>query len=279
MKIFLECPATRTGGPESIHQFCNALNEMGYESYIFYYDKILDNVVYPEYIHTRIAPFIEDLPENILIMPEILRAPSNIKNMKVCVYWLSYDNASEEAKKANENLIHLYQSHYAKEKVNKEGFMIGDYINDNFNYDEDIQKEDIVCYNGTKDFVTQEICDSLGIKCIKIEKMRKREVHNVFKRCKIYVDNGNHPGKDRMPREAALLGCVVITNRKGSASNDIDIPIEEKCSNDDECKKLIKKVFSNYEFYLEKQKSYKNSIKIEKNIMKQNIIAFLNCIK
>lgn len=280
MKIYLACPIAKTGGPENIHQLCDILNEMGYESYIYYYDGYLhENLLYPEYKNVKITMYIEDLHENILILPEILTTPSNIKNIKVYIYWLSYDNASEEVKKQNENLINLYQSYYSKEMVNKEGFMIGDYINEqSYDYD-DIEKEDIVCYNGVKDSITQEICDSIGVKCIKIEKMPKIQVYKIFKRCKIYIDNGYHPGKDRMPREAALLGCVVVTNKKGSANNDKDIPIEEKCSNTEECKKLIPEIFSNYDLYLKKQKSYRDSIKREKDIMKENVIAFLNSIK
>ena len=34
----------------------------------------------------------------------------------------------------------------------------------------------------------------------------------------VYVDLGHHPGKDRIPREAALAGCVVIAGRRGSAA-------------------------------------------------------------
>jgi hypothetical protein len=30
---------------------------------------------------------------------------------------------------------------------------------------------------------------------------------------------------DRLPREAALAGCVVITNREGAAANDEDVPL------------------------------------------------------
>lgn len=32
------------------------------------------------------------------------------------------------------------------------------------------------------------------------------------------------PGKDRMPREAAMPGCCVITGKRGAAANPFDIP-------------------------------------------------------
>jgi hypothetical protein len=41
----------------------------------------------------------------------------------------------------------------------------------------------------------------------------------------VYIDFGHHPGKDRMPREAAAAGCCIITSRSGAAGNDLDTPI------------------------------------------------------
>ena len=40
-----------------------------------------------------------------------------------------------------------------------------------------------------------------------------------------YIDFGPHPGMDRLPREAALAGCIVITNREGAAAHDEDVPL------------------------------------------------------
>jgi len=42
---------------------------------------------------------------------------------------------------------------------------------------------------------------------------------------KLYVDLGDHPGRDRIPREAASQGCVVIVGRHGAARNPVDIPL------------------------------------------------------
>jgi len=47
---------------------------------------------------------------------------------------------------------------------------------------------------------------------------------------KLYVDFGKHPGKDRMPREAAVHGCCIITGRRGAAGNPFDIPIPNPSS-------------------------------------------------
>ena len=51
---------------------------------------------------------------------------------------------------------------------------------------------------------------------------------------KVYVDFGGHPGKDRLPREAALCGCCIITGLRGSAANEVDVPIPARFKLDDE---------------------------------------------
>jgi hypothetical protein len=44
----------------------------------------------------------------------------------------------------------------------------------------------------------------------------------------LYIDFGHHPGRDRMPREAAMHGCCLITGILGSAGNAIDLPIPKE---------------------------------------------------
>eukprot|EP00804_Cyclotella_cryptica_P001173 CCRYP_017001-RB/>CCRYP_017001-RB protein AED:0.02 eAED:0.02 QI:0/0/0.5/1/0/0/2/6193/483 len=44
----------------------------------------------------------------------------------------------------------------------------------------------------------------------------------------LYIDFGHHPGMDRLPREATLAGCVVLTNREGAANFDKDVPLPKE---------------------------------------------------
>ena len=66
------------------------------------------------------------------------------------------------------------------------------------------------------------------------------------------MDFGYHPGKDRMPREAALFGNCIITNQKGSAKNNLDIPIKSKYkfsevkTNIPKINKQIERIFNDY---------------------------------
>jgi hypothetical protein len=74
---------------------------------------------------------------------------------------------------------------------------------------------------------------SADIRVIAVEKMSRDDVVNTLGRAKLYIDFGDHPGKDRLPREAAALGCCVLVNRRGSAANDQDIPIPAAYKVDD----------------------------------------------
>jgi hypothetical protein len=63
---------------------------------------------------------------------------------------------------------------------------------------------------------------------VAVEGLNRSEVRRVFAEAKVFIDFGEHPGKDRMPREAAALGCCVLTNRRGSAANGVDVPIPDE---------------------------------------------------
>ncbi|EJK54875.1 hypothetical protein THAOC_25460 [Thalassiosira oceanica] len=60
------------------------------------------------------------------------------------------------------------------------------------------------------------------------ERLSGEEVVALLRRAKVYVDFGPHPGMDRLPREAALAGCVVLTNREGAAAFDEDVPLPKE---------------------------------------------------
>ncbi|MBT1165058.1 hypothetical protein JS534_10665 [Bifidobacterium felsineum] len=51
------------------------------------------------------------------------------------------------------------------------------------------------------------------------------QVRDLLLRSKVYIDFGNHPGKDRFPREAAMCGACIITGKNGSAAFNDDLPI------------------------------------------------------
>lgn len=136
-------------------------------------------------------------------------------------------------------------------------YFISDYLNIDFlNRRFDInRKENIVVYNPKKGFLfTQKIVkQAKGIQFIPLINMTREEVIKTLQKAKVYIDFGNHPGKDRLPREAAILGCCVITGKRGSAAYYEDIPIpnqykfEDKKGNIPKIIDRIQDCLNNYE--------------------------------
>ena len=92
-----------------------------------------------------------------------------------------------------------------------------------------------------------------------------------FSSTMLYVDFGHHPGRDRLPREAALAGCCVITGRKGAAGNSVDlaIPVEYKIDEMSldfvqKFKRAASKILEEFPDESEKFESYRQLISTER---------------
>ncbi len=132
------------------------------------------------------------------------------------------------------------------------------------------QKEDLVVYNPKKgaSFTKKLIRASPDLTFAPIIGMSRQEVIRLLLRAKVYIDFGNHPGKDRIPREARMAGCVVVTGTDGAARFDADIPIQEKIPARSEnirtIRNLIGTVMSDYATFNSRQSAYAEQIKREK---------------
>lgn len=184
--------------------------------------------------------------------------------------------------------LNFVQSIYAKNYLIKNNinniYFLSDYINDIYlvqsvNYD---IKENVVCYNPKKGFkFTKKLSKkAVDIKFVPIINMSNAEVMETLKRSKVYIDFGNHPGKDRIPREAAMLGCAVITNKRGSAKFKEDVFISEEYKFDDKYKNIdkiiqtIRNIFLNYPNVIMNYEEYRNRIKLEKSTFKNDAISW-----
>jgi hypothetical protein len=163
--------------------------------------------------------------------------------------------------------LHLVQSKYAENHLRKLGIInidyLSDYLNTNFllqDFDID-KKENIVLYNPSKGyyFTYKIIKNAPNLKFIPIKNLSRNMVIELLKKSKVYIDFGNHPGKDRLPREAAILGCCVITGKRGSAAFFEDVPIPYEYKFEDRIEnipKIIKKIEECLEKYEEKYKDF-----------------------
>ncbi|MFL5256131.1 MAG: hypothetical protein ACJ8AI_25200 [Rhodopila sp.] len=69
------------------------------------------------------------------------------------------------------------------------------------------------------------LATKIGHPCVPLEGMDKPTLASLLRELRVYADFGPHPGRDRLPREAALSGAVVITGRRGAAAFPADVPL------------------------------------------------------
>ena len=259
---------------------------------------------------------IEDNENNIIIMPETVEAIKNTKKIrfaKKIIWWLSVDNFLKAYRIINPlkvqtifgyvkmllkgkimysfNYIrkadyHLCQSNYAinflKNKKIENIIYLSDYINEaylNIKDNELVPKEDFVLYNPKKGFkFTKKIIEkSNNLKWIPIQNLTTQQVKELLLKSKVYIDFGNHPGKDRFPREAAMCGCCVITGKRGSARFEEDVPIDNEFKFDDKKKnvdKIVEKIeicLDDYENQTKKFDKYRQYIEKEKTKFEEDV--------
>ncbi|SFG79933.1 hypothetical protein [Oribacterium sp. WCC10] len=233
-----------------------------------------------KHYHIPYTDSVENDEKNILIISETatdVLYHDDLKPRKI-IWWLSVDNffkfnaanyikiseAALEKKfiryyafEPEMRVEHWAQSEYAKQFLMFNGVpesdikMVTDYLNLIFLDDlvakrgthEEILKEDMVLFNPKKGLeFTQKLMEyAPDITWKPIINMTRAEVLQSLYRAKVYIDFGNHPGKDRLPREAAVSGAVVITGKRGAAGNSVDVPVSDSYKFED-CDEAIPKI-------------------------------------
>ena len=179
--------------------------------------------------------------------------------------------------------LHLSQSKYAYDYL-KANFKNLKFLSD-YQRDEILKnskkikktKKNLICYSSKSNEFIEIIKKTYNFKMIKLSGFNTKQMINIYKKTKVYLDFGYHPGKDRMPREAALFNNCIITNKKGSAKNKFDVPInekfkfEEKKMNLEKISKTILNIFKNYQKELKYFKKYKRTILNEKKYFNKDL--------
>lgn len=250
-KFYVACPASfQTGGTEALHVLAFELRKLGVNAMMFYRDVTPEQDIIGERFKCFNIPYvfeIEDNSQNILIVPEIWPTLlEKFKKLQKIFWWLSVDNyfvglKSQPTffkKKINfkdSSILHLAQSWYAwkflEDKRVKRKAFLADYLRGDFFTKvpelTDKNRENIILYNPAKgiEITKQIIQNAPELNFAPLKEMTPIQIRDLCLKSKIYIDFGNHPGKDRFPREAAILGNIIITGNKGSAAFNEDIPI------------------------------------------------------
>lgn len=311
MNYYIVCPAKiQSGGPELAHQMCCELNKLGKNAYMYYAESNRLEPVdvdapqkYLKYKTTHVTDIREvENGDNIVIVPEAATAwISGIKNCKKALWWMSVDNYIHNTKEKDLPQIreyvdiHLVQSKYAYEYVkNTVGvsedkiMYVSDYIGEKYLLDiPEVKRMNIALYNPKKGLerikpVIENTSDFL--KWIPLINLSEKDMIAYMHISKIYVDFGNHPGKDRIPREAAACGCCVVTNRRGSATYYEDVSIPDKYKIDDESNiimisSILNKICTDYNNVHKDFNDYREKIFNEKEKFCKEIEAFTKKIE
>ena len=311
--VYVACPGRlKTGGPELLHQLVYKLNKLGVNAQMYYYKPNQKNPVPVEFekYNNKYTNKIVDNENNVLIIPETrTEMLYRYKNIRKVIWWLSIDNFYKRNRERMENkfrkirkffglfrlynfekdssIFHFCQCYYAVEHLKEKGITeniayLSDYLNSAFIEKQDnkmVEKINAVMYNPLKgvEFTKKIIENAEDIEFKPIRNMTTVQVAEALNKNKVYIDFGEHPGKDRIPREAAISGCCIITGKKGSAGNnkDIFIPEEFKIEDKDEnINKIILKIrecINNYEVENKKFEEYREKIRNEEKIFEEDI--------
>lgn len=265
------------GGVESLYQLADAINNLGGTA-ITLFDDPHNNPIPQKYEHYNIhySGIVDDHRSNLVIYPEVwTERLSTFDNIHKAVWWLSVNNNHGKFQDfSNKEVIHFYQSFYALDYLQKNGaekylglfdYLPPKYLESTYSVD---QKQDIACYNPAKGVeITNQIRSANpDIQFIPIVGMCENEVIELLKISKVYIDFGHHPGRDRIPRESAILGNCLLTNKKGSAGFYNDLPIDGpyKIDSTDRIGSTIRDCFNNFQSRHEDFTIYRNSIKHQK---------------
>lgn len=239
-----------TGGPEATHQLSDALLEQGFDAKLIYFkwDDLKAGLLEempeygpfaPEYERYKVSLARQAIDEegHVIVLPETLaHAVPFFQHAKVLVWWLSVDNAFGALSAVNlnylrrPNVYHASQSRYAEAftqalQLNSLG-MLSDYTVDLTEYATPLpmsERPKLVAFNARANKVIADlpaIAEAIAnidpeIKLVALANASRAEIAAIFATARVYVDLGSFPGKDRMPREAASMGCWPLSMRAG----------------------------------------------------------------
>lgn len=187
-------------------------------------------------------------------------------------------------------IINLVQSKYAYEFLNMHNFkniyFLSDYINKSFSASNIVERENVILFNPKKgiEFTKILIKKFPKYKWIPIENMTYDQVNSLMSKSKLYVDFGNHPGKDRMPREAVLSGMCIAVGNQGSAAYFEDVSILDKYKFNEldfdftRFENTIDSIFENFDAEYSNFLDYKKLIEDSESIFENEVNQFVKVL-
>jgi hypothetical protein len=247
-KIYILCPAnTVSGGPEALHQLCDALRSREKDAVIVYYPPAPGGHPVPapyQGYDVETCPQPADDEDSVIVITEVVTSfTQHFHRARKAVWWLSVDDFFKwrhinpgSSIFEQTDCLHLAQSCYAMEFLRqrnvRDRHLLTDFVPPGaFLGGIPAPRLPIIVYNPKKGM---EVTQSLMARCgdmpiwVKLEGLDQGEMVELLGMASIYVDFGDHAGRDRIPREAALSGAIVITGRRGAAEFVQDVPLPDR---------------------------------------------------
>lgn len=156
---------------------------------------------------------------NIINFPHLTffsnyHAPYPVEKVKhYCASQYAYDYVTKTLKQKASMLI---------EPISKEFLDAGMYT-------ETYNRADIIAYNPAKPSKTMSaLLKNNKFMYKPIVDMSADEIISMFREIKLYIDFGEFPGPERIPKEAAFNGTNVLVGKRNAAVNSFDVNIPEK---------------------------------------------------
>lgn len=186
---------------------------------------------------------------------------------------------------------HLAQSAYAgdfiKKMINKDFLMVSDYVQPHKHNEEHLEtQKNVVVFNFAKGGELVAKVEALipEIKFVPLRKMTNFEVTRNIMTASLYLDLGHFPGKDRLPREAILLGTPVLISNRGSGrySDDFDLDakyrIDMNENNPSFCADMVRTLVKERQTILFDQQRFRDQVLAQESIFVNEVRTFSEMI-
>ena len=227
----------------------------------------------------------------------ILKHLNYYKNNFVNALYSVYTSEKYSFKNEFANIIHLCASYYAYDYVSRRSkktvakciepiskLFLDIYSQEKKNISKQNRK-DVILYNPVRKYnhILEKISNvAPELEFEPLQGLTQQQLIEKYMTSKLYIDFGAFPGAERIPKEAVLFGCAVITGKRGASGfhGDVPIPEEYKFGNPEkQIKDIVEKikfVLNNYEQVYSDFNEYRNTVlNLEENFIKSLNAIFL----
>lgn len=317
--VVIMCPVMVTGGPENLSQLYAELKKLGLETYFYWMSDVFaikkryqdgtwylckdeKNTMNSAYVETYGVNSLErDIPlddKTLVIVSEPLADMIALfENARTAIAWLSIGNFRGKdtellqyfifnGKLRDVQCIHFSQSPWIQKKLQSwgvESFLLGDYINKAYLSESAAEKiNNSVAFFPRKAKRLGEafVAQYNNFNYIRLQNLDKSGMIKALDSAKIYIDFGDFPGRDRVPREALLRNCVIFIRNVACATDFDSFPIDDyfrfsdKDVVDGTLYKKVCETLANYENMKKMQDFMRQQVLEEPALFEKNVKDF-----